>query len=110
VLNAAPYGGGMLAKGPRQQSKYAYGQGNDAIAGAAVAMQAAADRAGVPLAAAALQYSMRAPFIHSTVVGLSSPERVLQTLDLASVPIPPALWEELETLVPAPDLWLDPPR
>jgi D-threo-aldose 1-dehydrogenase len=72
-------------------------------------MRAAAGRAGVPLASAALQFSLRAAFIDSTVVGVSSPQRVGETLDLAGVPIPEALWAELETLVPAPELWLDPP-
>jgi D-threo-aldose 1-dehydrogenase len=110
VLNAAPYGGGMLAKGPALQAKYAYGVRDDTIAVAAAAMGSVADRAGVPLAAAALQFSLRAPFIDSTVVGVSSPERVQQTLDLASVPIPAELWAELETLVPEPGRWLDPPR
>ena len=108
VLNAAPYGGGMLAKGPEQQSKYAYGERDDTIAQAAAAMGAAADRAGVPLAAAALQFSLRASFIHSTIVGMSSPVRVGQTLELANVPIPESLWTELEALVPPPHLWLDP--
>jgi D-threo-aldose 1-dehydrogenase len=110
VLNAAPYGGGMLVKGPAAQAKYAYGERDGGIAAAAAAMGSAADRFGVPLAAAALQFSLRAPFIDSTVVGVSSPERVRQTLDLAGVPIPDGLWAELEALVPAPDLWLDPPR
>jgi D-threo-aldose 1-dehydrogenase len=109
VLNAAPYGGGMLAKGPEHQRKYAYGERDDAIAKAAIAMRAAAERVGVPLAAAALQYSLRAPFVHSTVVGVSAPARVAETLSLAGVPIPPALWDELESLVPSPSLWLDPP-
>ncbi|MGI5131130.1 aldo/keto reductase [Pseudonocardia sp. CA-107938] len=110
VLNAAPYGGGMLAKGPAAQAKYAYGERDGGIAGAAAAMGSVADRFGVPLAAAALQFSLRAPFVDSTVVGLSSPERVQQTLDLAGAPIPDELWAELEALVPAPELWLDPPR
>jgi D-threo-aldose 1-dehydrogenase len=109
VLNAAPYGGGMLAKGPERQTMYAYGERDGTIAGAAAAMRAAAGRAGVPLASAALQFSLRAAFIDSTVVGVSSPQRVGETLDLAGVPIPEALWAELETLVPAPELWLDPP-
>jgi D-threo-aldose 1-dehydrogenase len=109
VLNAAPYGGGMLAKGPERQHKYAYGERDDSIAKAAVAMRSAAERAGVPLAAAALQHSLRAPFVDSTVVGVSSPARVSETLALAGLPIPASLWDELESLVPAPSLWLDPP-
>jgi D-threo-aldose 1-dehydrogenase len=108
VLNAAPYGGGMLAKGPDRQSRYAYGERDDAIAVAARAMAAAADRAGVPLAAAALQFSLRASFIDSTVVGVSSPSRVAETLDLAGTHIPDELWADLEALVPPSHLWLDP--
>ncbi|HEX5204967.1 MAG TPA: aldo/keto reductase [Actinoplanes sp.] len=109
VLNAAPYGGGMLAKGPEKQQKYAYGRRDDTIAAAAVAMRDAATRAGVPLAAAALQFSLRAPFVHSTVVGVSSPERVADTVALAGTAIPDALWAELDSLAPGPRLWLDPP-
>ncbi len=109
VLNAAPYGGGMLVKGPERQPKYAYGERDGTVAKAAAAMRAAAERAGVPLAAAALQYSLRAPFVDSTVVGVSDPARVAETLSLAQAPIPPSLWEELESLTPPPSLWLDPP-
>lgn len=104
VLNAAPYGGGMLARG---SSTYAYGQRDDAIAAAAAAMRVAADKAGVPLAAAALQFSLRADFIDSTVVGVSSPSRVAETLSLATVPVPDELWAELEALTPPSSLWLD---
>jgi D-threo-aldose 1-dehydrogenase len=107
VLNAAPYGGGMLAKGPSVQQKYAYGARDDRIRQAAEAMEAACRRHGVPLPAAALQFSLRSPVIHSTVVGVSSPERIEQTLELAAVPIPDELWPELERALPARELWLD---
>ncbi|MEV6850206.1 aldo/keto reductase [Actinoplanes sp. NPDC051411] len=110
VLNAAPYGGGMLVKGPETQQKYAYGERDDRIAAAAVKMRNACAHAGVPLAAAALQFSLKAPFVDSTVVGLSSPARVAETLELARLKIPPSLWDELEDLVPSPSLWLDPPK
>ncbi|WP_433303388.1 aldo/keto reductase [Actinoplanes sp. CA-030573] len=106
VLNAAPYGGGMLVKGPEKQHRYAYGERDDRIAAAALAMRDAAGRAGVPLAAAALQFSLRAPFVDATVVGVSSPSRVAETARLAGVPIPDALWTELDALAPAEDLWL----
>jgi D-threo-aldose 1-dehydrogenase len=73
-------------------------------------MRNACAHAGVPLAAAALQFSLKAPFIDSTVVGVSSPARVAETLELARVKIPEPLWAELESLVPSPSLWLDPPK
>lgn len=108
VLNAAPYGGGMLAKGPDEQRKYAYGERDDRIAEAARRMAAACADAGVPLAAAALQFSTRAPFVDSTVVGVSRPERVAQTLEAAEVPIPDELWAALDLLAPPRPTWLEP--
>ena len=69
-------------------------------------MQQACARHDVPLAAAALQFSLRAPQITSTVVGVSSPERVAQTLELAAVPVPDELWAELERYVPDRAGWL----
>jgi D-threo-aldose 1-dehydrogenase len=108
VLNAAPYGGGMLAKGPEVQASYAYGARDPRIADAARAMREACDRAGVPLRAAALQFSLRAPYIDSTVVGISSPDRVAETIALAQHDIPDALWDELDALAPPAELRLDP--
>lgn len=107
VLNAAPYGGGMLAKGPGVQQKYAYGARDDRVRAAAEAMEASCRRHDVPLAAAALQFSLRSGMITSTVVGVSSPQRIEQTLELAAVAIPDELWDELEQAVPPRDLWLD---
>ena len=45
--------------------------------------------------------------IHSTVVGVSSPQRIDQTIELAAVPIPDELWSELDQLTPPRELWLD---
>jgi D-threo-aldose 1-dehydrogenase len=55
---------------------------------------------GVPLAAAALQFSIKDPRVVSTMVGLSRPERIEQTLELAAHPVPDELWSRLEALVP----------
>ena len=49
----------------------------------------------VPLAAAALQFSLREPRIVSTIAGASRPERIDRMLELARWPIPPELWDEL---------------
>lgn len=100
VLNAAPYGSGMLAKGPDAYPRYMYSQADAAYVESARAMEAACKRYGVPLAAAALQFSLRDPRIASTIIGISKPERIRQTLDLASTPIPDALWAELDALAP----------
>ncbi|MDN3497014.1 aldo/keto reductase [Planococcus sp. APC 4015] len=107
IMNAAPYGGGMLVKGPEAQPKYAYGHRDGTFSLRATQMIEACARHGVPLAAAALQFSVRDPRIHSTVVGMSSPERLDQTLSLLAADIPQSLWDELLALTPPRELWLD---
>jgi D-threo-aldose 1-dehydrogenase len=52
----------------------------------------------VPLAAAALQFSLRDRRITSTIVGFSKVERIAQTLALARHPIPEAIWPELDAV------------
>ena len=105
VLNAAPYGGGILAKGPEAIPLYCYRPAPPQVLAAARAIEAACARHGVLLAAAALQDSLREPRITSTVVGWSRAERYDATLSLASHPVPDKLWDELADLVPAPEHW-----
>lgn len=98
LLNAAPYGSGILAKGPDSYPRYAYGEAPTEMVDRVRRMQEACREHDVPLAAAALQFSTRDPRVTSTIVGVSHPERVGQTLELATHPIPDGLWETLETL------------
>ena len=72
VLNAAPYGSGMLAKGPDAYPRYAYQQASEKMIDKVRQMAAICDRYGVPLAAVALQFSLRDPRITNTIVGMSS--------------------------------------
>lgn len=95
VLNAAPYGGGMLAKGPDVIPTYCYGIDDERIRERARAMEAICRDAGVPLAAAALQFSLRDDRIASTIVGVSRPSRLEETARLATWPIPDGVWETL---------------
>ena len=71
------------------------------LLGRAERMAQVCDRYGIPLAAAALQFSLRQPRITSTVVGFSHPERVAQTIRLATTDIPDGLWQELDMLAGA---------
>ena len=96
ILNAAPYGGGILSRGPENFPRYAYREADDRTLQRARQMMAVCDEYNVPLAAAALQFSMRDPRITSTVAGMTRPERLAQTLDLARHPIPEEMWERLD--------------
>lgn len=95
ALNAAPYNGGFLAKGPDQQPRYVYQQASPDVLRRVREIAEVCDRYDVPLPAAALQFSMRDERVTSTVVGMSTPERVEETIRLASWPIPTSLWEEI---------------
>jgi D-threo-aldose 1-dehydrogenase len=106
VVNGAPFGGGILVKGPEAAPRYAYREAPDPVRQAVLAMQQACDRAGVPLAAAALQSSLREPRISSTIVGITRPERLAQTLELAATPVPDELWAELAAATPPQETWL----
>jgi D-threo-aldose 1-dehydrogenase len=98
ALNAAPYGSGILAKGPDAYARYAYQEAPQEMVERVRAMQEACREFGVPLAAAALQFSLKDPRIASTIVGMTRPERVGQTFDLAVHQIPDELWERLDAL------------
>jgi D-threo-aldose 1-dehydrogenase len=106
VVNGAPFGGGILAKGPRADPRYAYRPAAPAVLDRATQIEAACRRHGVPLAAAALQFSLQEPRITSTIVGMSRPERIDQTIELATLPTPEALWEELAGLAAPEETWL----
>jgi D-threo-aldose 1-dehydrogenase len=104
VLNAAPYGSGMLAKGSAAYPRYAYQQASEALIRTTQEYEAICARYGVPLAAVALQFSTRDRRITSTIVGMSHPDRIQQTIDLLLTDIPTACWEEISAVpVPEPD-------
>ncbi|WP_426738216.1 aldo/keto reductase [Plantibacter sp. 2H11-2] len=107
VLNAAPFGGGVLARTPRSGDRYAYGSGTAEQVAAAIAMHELLEPHGIPLAAAALQFSMRDSRVHSTLVGASTPERIDENLALLDIAIPDEIWESLERLLPARESWLN---
>ncbi|HEY0789445.1 MAG TPA: aldo/keto reductase [Chthoniobacterales bacterium] len=100
-VNAAPYGGGMLVKGPDAVPKYCYQPVSAPTLNRVREMQRICTSYDVPLAAAALQFSLRESRITSTIVGITEPERVEQTLGLAAWPIPEQLWKQLEPLAGA---------
>ncbi len=50
------------------------------------------------MAAAALQFSMRDPLVDVTIVGMSKPERVQETIDLATIDLPEELWQDLDAV------------
>jgi D-threo-aldose 1-dehydrogenase len=99
AINAAPYGSGILARGPSTYPRYMYGQASDAYLQRAISLEALCLGYQVPLAAVALQFSLRDPRIASTIVGISKPERLHETVGLAQQALPKDIWEEIAELI-----------
>ena len=95
VLNAAPYAGGVLAKGAQSFKRYVYQEASDEVLAPVRRIETICARHGIPPGAAALQFSLRDTRITSTICGVTKPERVKETLDWAAWPIPDAAWNEL---------------
>lgn len=98
IFNAAPFAGGVLAKGSANSGRITYQDVTDDQMAPVRAIEEICARYNVPLGAAALQFSMRDPRITSTIVGVSKPERVTQTVSWAEWPIPEPAWEEFLAL------------
>lgn len=102
VFNAAPFGGDLLARGPRPGATYHYRAASDELRAWTAQAESACARYGVSLPAVALGFSLRADAVDATVVGVSSPARLDALFGLAGTRIPDALWAELDALGPAP--------
>ncbi len=63
----------------------------------ALAIKAVCDRHGVPLSAAALQFSAAHPVVSSIVVGAGSGKRIKENIEFLAMQIPAALWDELKS-------------
>ena len=98
VLNAAIYNGGMLAKGPDHWTKFAYREASPQLVATVREMESLCIRHEVPLAAAALQFSLRDRRITSTIVGMGRSELISETIALAHHPIPEELWPQLDSV------------
>ena len=97
VLNAAPYAAGALSKGA-SHGRYVYQEATSEMLAPVRRVEEICARHGVPVGAAALQFSLRDPRITATICGVSRPERVQETLDWAAWPIGEEVWAELLAL------------
>ncbi|MEO0668322.1 MAG: aldo/keto reductase [Pseudomonadota bacterium] len=98
IINAAPYAGGVLAKGSAEMPRITYQPASDDALAPVRAIEAVCAEHGLAPGAVALQFSMRDPRITSTLVGVSKPERVAQSIAWAQADIPQAAWDALDAL------------
>jgi D-threo-aldose 1-dehydrogenase len=98
VLAGGVFNSGILA-GPGDGATYDYAPAPPAVAARARRMRGACAAHGVPLAAAALQFTLRHPAVTAAVVGARSPEEITADVSALKTHIPDALWAELEALL-----------
>lgn len=98
VINAAPFGGGLLATGARAGATYAYREADASVLERVDRLEALCASYEVPMPAVALQFSMRNSLVDTTMVGTASAQRVAEFYELATLDVPDALWGEIEAL------------
>lgn len=96
VVIGAPYASGILATGPVDGARYAYGFADEAIKAKTRAIQAVAARHGVSLQAAALQFPLAHPAVVSVIPGGARPEEVTANVKYLTEVIPVDFWTELK--------------
>ncbi len=103
VLVAGVLNSGLLVD-PRPGAPFDYAPAPDGLVAAARRMADACAAHGVPLRAAALQFPTRHPAVDAVVTGGARAAMVADTAAQLAVPVPDALWAELDALVPDPAL------
>jgi len=99
VIAAGVFNSGLLAD-PRPGASFDYTPVEPAMLERALELRAICERHGVPLRAAALQFPLRHPAVTCVLVGARSPEEVEDAVRMAAVPIPDALWHDLQAGAP----------
>jgi D-threo-aldose 1-dehydrogenase len=98
IFNAAPYAGGVLAKGSAVMPRVTYQEADEDALAPVRRIEEICARHRIAPGAAALWFSINDPRITSTICGVSKPERVEQTLQWAAAEIPQAAKDELMAL------------
>lgn len=103
VINGGVFNGGFLAD-PRIGGTFQYRPTSDqALVDRALRVKAVCEAHGVPIKAAAVQFSIGHPAVAAVTVGASSVAHAREVIELFERPIPEAMWDQLlaEGLLPA---------
>ena len=96
VLAGGVFNSGILA-GPGDGATYDYAPAPPAVLNRAQLMRDACARHGVPLPAAALQFTLHHPAVTAAVIGARTGDEITIDVSYLKTPIPDALWAELNT-------------
>ena len=95
IINAAPYAGGVLAKGPSNFKKITYQDVTEEKLAPAREIEKVCKKYNVEMGAAALQFSMKDERVTSTLCGVTSVQSIEKNLSWAETSIPEKFWDEI---------------
>src|ERR1035437_2861792 len=101
VSNAAPFGAGILTGDPRFAGTYAYAPISAEREACFVRLVRVCGELDIPVGAAALQFSLRDPRVHTTLVGITSTDRLQKAVSWANTPITDDDWSSILDATPA---------
>jgi D-threo-aldose 1-dehydrogenase len=101
IVAAGVFNSGILAD-PRKKARYDYIPAPPELVNRALRLEAACQRWGVPLKAAAVQFPFGHPAVATVVIGCRSAADIQEVEALCRLPIPPNLWKNMasEGLLP----------
>lgn len=91
IVVGGPYSSGALVGGPN----FEYAPAKPELLARVARIKAIADRHGVSMKAAGLQFSLAHPAVVSVIPGASKPERIAEDRAAANENVPEAFWHEL---------------
>lgn len=95
ILQAGPFGSGVLVQGAKNGAKYNHLDAPEEILNTVKTMEQICEQYKVPLPAVALQFPLQHPAVASTVTGFSQPSQVIDCMTWKEQSIPPELWQTL---------------
>ena len=95
VIIGGPFNSGILAHGPRDGAMYDYAPAAPAVIERVRRIDEVCAGHGVPLAAAALQFSLGHPAVVSVIPGMRSAAEVSRNITLMNHTIPGGCWRDL---------------
>ena len=98
IFNAAPYAGGVLAKGPNNFKKITYQNATEEKLAPVREIEKICKKYNVEMGAAALQFSMKDKRITSTICGVTSVQSIEKNISWAETDIPQEFWNEVLNL------------
>jgi D-threo-aldose 1-dehydrogenase len=91
IVVGGPYSSGALVGGPN----FEYAPATPAVLAKVAAIKAIADRHGVSMKAAGLQFALAHPAVGAVIPGASRPGRIAEDRAALQQPVPAAFWREL---------------